>query len=852
MLIKFETKTAKVKGLAFHPKRRWILASLHNGMIQLWDYDEKTMIDQYDEHKGPVRGIDFHKQQQLFVSGGDDCMIKVWNYKSRRCMFTLKAHDDYIRTTYFHHENPWILSASDDQTVRIWNWQSRTKVATLTGHTNYVMCAQFHPKLELIVSASMDQTLRVWDISGLKKKKKSSDIMQSEIATGMPEIFSKPEYDVKPIEAHNSGANWCCFHPNPDRQYMLSASDDDHIKLWRMDPYREIGSFHGHYNSVNCVIFHPRKNLIISASEDRSIRVWDMDQRSALNTYRTEKEHFWILAAHSRENLFAAGHDTGLMLFKLERERPPSIVVGDKCMFIFNNQLFEYKMETSGKESEPKLAFTLKTKPEITHTNHRLDYKDGYFLVTVRSANIEKSVYDIYKLNDNDSYSPDSIRSQGLTAIFIGRGKIAVLDKNKKVIFKNTSNQERKLKVSITADEIFGAEPGRFYVRSGDELSLWDLEKAASIKSVKINFKFIVVSDNKKFIACVASNKFTIFDQDLNVINIVKEQRKIKSVAWEESGVLIYTTPTHIKCTFAHGSTDTIMSVDSTLYIVAIRSNYLFCLDRYGQGRRITLNAMEYKFRQAVMGGDRSVILDTIRQMKQLKPSEIAFLAKKNYPDLAMHFVKNPRVRFQLALQGFRLVEALRSAEMLKDDKCWQMLAYTAMLQLDVKVAEHAYIKLKQPYKLAMLYILTGQKDKLVEAREMAHEIDDKSSEFLIAILMKDSKACSQLLHDSKYEKLARICLNKMVTDTQGPLLDRNELSNWPLLLREEDDLDLVIEHEVTTPAPEETIEEDESEFKDVDELEDVAEPEEVETKVEEPEVSDVEPLEDFDDNLDW
>ena len=66
-----------LSGLSFHPKRPWILASLHNGLIQLWDYRMCTLIDKFDEHDGPVRGICFHNQQPLFVSGGDDYKIKV-------------------------------------------------------------------------------------------------------------------------------------------------------------------------------------------------------------------------------------------------------------------------------------------------------------------------------------------------------------------------------------------------------------------------------------------------------------------------------------------------------------------------------------------------------------------------------------------------------------------------------------------------------------------------------------------------------------------------------------------------------------------------------------------------------
>jgi hypothetical protein len=86
MLSKFETKSNRVKGLSFHSHRPWILASLHNGMVQLWNYRMQTLIDRFDEHDGPVRGIDFHDTEPLFVSGGDDYKIKVWNYKLRRCV----------------------------------------------------------------------------------------------------------------------------------------------------------------------------------------------------------------------------------------------------------------------------------------------------------------------------------------------------------------------------------------------------------------------------------------------------------------------------------------------------------------------------------------------------------------------------------------------------------------------------------------------------------------------------------------------------------------------------------------------------------------------------------------------
>jgi len=237
MLSKFETKSNRVKGLSFHPKRPWILASLHNGTIQLWDYKMGTLIEKFEEHQGPVRGIAFHPTQPLFVSGGDDYKVKVWNWKQKRCLFTLTGHLDYIRTTYFHHEHPWIISASDDQTIRIWNWQSRNCISILTGHNHYVMCAQFHPKEDLIVSASLDQTVRVWDISGLVKKHAApgmSTFEDNRNNRNQPDLFGTSDAVVKfVLEGHDRGVNWATFHPT--YPLIVSGADDRQVKLWRMN-----------------------------------------------------------------------------------------------------------------------------------------------------------------------------------------------------------------------------------------------------------------------------------------------------------------------------------------------------------------------------------------------------------------------------------------------------------------------------------------------------------------------------------------------------------------------------------------------------------------------------------------
>ena len=52
MMNKFETKSKRVKGLSFHKYRPWILASLHNGTINLFDYRAQALLDKFEDHDG--------------------------------------------------------------------------------------------------------------------------------------------------------------------------------------------------------------------------------------------------------------------------------------------------------------------------------------------------------------------------------------------------------------------------------------------------------------------------------------------------------------------------------------------------------------------------------------------------------------------------------------------------------------------------------------------------------------------------------------------------------------------------------------------------------------------------------
>jgi len=742
MLTKFETKSPRVKGLSFHPARPWILASLHNGVIQLWDYRMCTLLEKFDEHDGPVRGVDFHKQQPLFVSGGDDYKIKVWNYKQRRCIFTLLGHLDYIRTTVFHHEYPWILSASDDQTVRIWNWQSRNCISVLTGHNHYVMCAQFHPTEDMVVSASLDQTVRVWDISGLRKKSVApgpgglDDHMKT---PGTTDLFGQADAVVKHVlEGHDRGVNWANFHPT--MPLIVSGADDRQIKLWRMNDNKawEVDTCRGHYNNVSCALFHPRQELILSNSEDKSIRVWDMSKRTCLHTFRREHDRFWVIAGHPTLNLFAAGHDAGMVIFKLERERPAHALSGNLLYYVKEKYLRKLDFTTSRDTAVMQLRAGRSPVYSMSYNQ-----AENSVLLCTRASNSENSTYDLYSMpkeeNSSNPDAPEGKRSSGLTAIWVARNRFAVLDKNHSLVIKNLKNEVTK-KVSIpNCDEIFYAGTGMLLLRDTDAVTLFDVQQKRSLGQVKIpKCRYVVWSADMATVALLSKHVVTIATRKLEVLCSIHENTRVKSGTWDDSGIFIYTTSNHIKYALTNGDHGIIRTLDLPVYLTRIRGSQVFCLDRECKPRILNIDPTEYRFKLALVNRKYEEVLHMVRNAKLVGQSIIAYLQQKGYPEVALHFVKDEKTRFGLALECSNIEAALEAAKALDDKDCWEKLGEAALLQGNHQVVEMCYQRTKNFDKLSFLYLITGNLEKLKKMMKIAEIRKDSSGHFQNALYLGD------------------------------------------------------------------------------------------------------------------
>ncbi|KAJ3305877.1 hypothetical protein HDU76_004940 [Blyttiomyces sp. JEL0837] len=755
MLAKFETKSNRVKGLSFHPKRPWILASLHNGSVQLWDYKIGSQIDRFDEHEG-----------------GDDYKIKVWNWKLRRCLFTLNGHLDYVRTVFFHHEHPWIISCSDDQTIRIWNWQSRNCIAILTGHNHYVMSAMFHPKDDLVVSASLDQTVRIWDISGLRKKHASPQSMSfdsdSHRGGGQADMFGNTDVVVKYVlEGHDRGVNWASFHPN--LPLIVSGSDDRQVKLWRYNESRawEVDALRGHYNNVSCVLFHPRQDLVLSNSEDKTISIWDTQKRTRLQTFRQEHDRFWILTAHPESNLFAAGHDSGFIVFKLERERPAQAMYQNQLYYVKDKYLRMHDFSTAN--DVPVIAIR-KGNAGQSAPPRTLSYNPAEHSVLVCSSN-EGGTYELYNLpkdmnGDARENVGDVKKGTGQAAVFVGRNRFAVLNKQSQqvTIYDLSNNPTKNFKTPAVITDIFHAGSKNLLLVSSTSVILFDSELRSTVADLNVSgVRYAVWSPDQSMVALLSKNTIVIASKQLEQLCLIHETIKIKSGTWDEQGIFVYSTQNHIKYALPQGDVGIIRTVEQPIYLTKMRGKNLYCLDRDGKIRVITIDPSEYRFKLALVRRNYDEVLQIIRTSNLVGQSIIAYLQKKGYPEVALHFVKDNKTRFELALQCGNLDVAVETAKVLERDDCWNMLAQEALKQGNQKVVEMAYQRVKNFDRLSFLYLITGNNEHLRKMLKIAEVRGDNMSRYHNSLYLGDVEEQIRL-----YKEVGQFSLAYLAAKTHG------------------------------------------------------------------------------------
>lgn len=305
-------------------------------------------------------------------------------------------------------------------------------------------------------------------------------------------------------------------------------------------------------------------------------------------------------------------------------------------------------------------------------------------------------------------------------------------------------------------DNIFGASSGRLLLKTDDKIHMYDLEQGAIVHDIAAaHVRNAVWSEDGSRVALISKHGVIIANNQLQSICSVHETIRIKSGAFDENSVFIYSTMSHMKYCLPNGDAGTIKTLDAPIYIAKVKGNQVAFLDRETVISVMTIDSTEYRFKMALLKGQTRDIKTIIGQSKILGDSIIAYLQQRGYPDIAMKFVEDDQTKFDLAIECGNIDIALQAVQKLDQKEAWQRLGAEALRQGNFKIVEKAYQQNKDFDRLSFLYLISGNITNLQKMLKIAGTRGDIMSKFHNALFLGEVEQRVQILQEAGLHGLA-------------------------------------------------------------------------------------------------
>ncbi|KAJ7835621.1 coatomer WD associated region-domain-containing protein [Mycena leptocephala] len=372
-------------------------------------------------------------------------------------------------------------------------------------------------------------------------------------------------------------------------------------------------------------------------------------------------------------------HDSGLIVFKLERERPAFAVHQDLLYYIRDKYVQSYNFNTGadlGLLSVRKFG-----SPYVPPRTLSFNPAERAVLVTISSDNglYESTSLPQQAQGEVKDSRVNGKKGAGQSGIFVARNRFAVLQKATQII------EVRDLANSVVKT----IKP-----HSTSSVVLYDIQQQKTLAEVNSPpVKYVVWSNNGSLVALMSKHTITIANKNFSQHSLIHETIRIKSGAWDDSGVFITFDPT------------------------------------------------EYRFKLALLKNNYEEML--IRTSMLLGQSIITYLQQKGFPEILsfilidlsldrLHFVQDTNTRFELALECGNLDVAMETAKTIDRPECWDRSSKGTTNHI---IVEKAYQQTKNFDKLSFLYLATESTDKL---QKIADARGDPMSRFHNALYAGD------------------------------------------------------------------------------------------------------------------
>ncbi|MGP1382083.1 MAG: protein kinase domain-containing protein [Thainema sp.] len=254
----------RITGLSFDQTGNLLASSSTDGSIKLWDMRHWQQMASYAGDNWGTTAIALSGDSTRLVSGNSTGEVRVFNLTAFNLTAAkrtsaksqpdaiLSVQRDRIVALALNPTGTRLIAASRNGTVTIWDLEQQCPLHQPTAHADAITDIAVDPNWRILVTGSCDRTVKLWDLS-----------------TG---------HLRHTLVKHRDGITAVAI--SADARTVATGSQDNQILLWDSASGSVVTQLN-HTWAICSLSFAPNSTTLVSASQDETIKIWRKQEYSS-------------------------------------------------------------------------------------------------------------------------------------------------------------------------------------------------------------------------------------------------------------------------------------------------------------------------------------------------------------------------------------------------------------------------------------------------------------------------------------------------------------------------------------------------------------------------------------------
>ncbi|TMQ26342.1 MAG: WD40 repeat domain-containing protein [Deltaproteobacteria bacterium] len=164
-------------------------------------------------------------------------------------------------------------------------------------------------------------------LDGQRPRRAASGASGCEDAPGAPRGDARKPGAVRNLEGHTDSVRACAV--TPDGRHVVSASEDQTLKVWELASGRAVATLQGHTHVVRACAVTPDGRHVVSASSDKTLKVWELASGRPVATLQGHMDDVTACAVTpDGRHVVSASYDQTLKIWELASGRAVATLQG--------------------------------------------------------------------------------------------------------------------------------------------------------------------------------------------------------------------------------------------------------------------------------------------------------------------------------------------------------------------------------------------------------------------------------------------------------------------------------------------------------------------------------------------